>query len=47
MVGATTIMKEVLAKHLENKPAIERWMADLGARPAVQRGMAIKPPQGI
>lgn len=47
MVGATTIMKEVLAKHLENKPAIDRWMADLGARPAVQRGMAIKPPQGI
>ena len=47
MVGATTMMKDVLAKHLAKKPAIDRWLKDLGARPAVQRGMAIKPPQGI
>jgi GST-like protein len=47
MVGATTTMKEVLARHLEKKPAIDRWMAALAARPAVQRGMAIKPPVGI
>lgn len=47
MIGATTMMKEVLARHLEKKPAIERWLKDIGARPAVQRGMAIKPPQGI
>ena len=47
VVGATTMMKDVLAKHLEKKPAIERWLKDIGARPAVQRGMAIKPPAGI
>ncbi len=44
MVGATTIMKDVLAEALADKEAITRWMADLAARPAVQRGMAIKPP---
>jgi GST-like protein len=47
MVGATTMMKEVLASHLANKPAIGRWMVDLAARPAVQRGMAIKPPAAL
>jgi GSH-dependent disulfide-bond oxidoreductase len=47
MVGATTMMKEALGKHLDNKPAIDRWMAAIAARPAVQRGMAIKPPTGI
>lgn len=48
MVGATTVQKDVLADHLADKPGIARWMAELGERPAVQRGMAIKPPpQGI
>lgn len=48
MVGATTAQKDVLAEHLANKPGIARWMAELSERPAVQRGMAIKPPpQGI
>ncbi len=48
MVGATTVQKDVLAEHLADKRGIARWMAELGARPAVQRGMAIKPPpQGI
>jgi GST-like protein len=47
MVAATTIQKDALGRHLENKPAIDRWMTVLAARPAVQRGMAIKPPQGI
>jgi len=47
MVAATTMLKEALAKHLEKKPAIERWMQDLAARPAVRRGMAIKPPVGL
>jgi GST-like protein len=47
MVAATTVQKEALSRHLEHKPAIDRWMKTLGARPAVQRGMAIKPPLGI
>lgn len=47
MVGATTMLKDALGKHLHNKPAIDRWMADLAARPAVQRGMTIKPPVGL
>ncbi|PXA83900.1 glutathione S-transferase [Nostoc sp. 3335mG] len=47
MVGATTMLKDPLAKHLEKKPAIDRWMKALGERPAVQRGMAIKPPAGL
>lgn len=44
MVGATTVQKEVLAEHLAGKTAIARWMAELGERPAVRRGMAIRPP---
>jgi len=44
MVGATTLMKDVLGEALAGKAGIARWMADLAARPAVQRGMAIKPP---
>jgi GST-like protein len=44
MVGATTRMKDVLADALAGKAGITRWMDELGARPAVQRGMAIKPP---
>jgi GST-like protein len=47
MVGATTMLKAALGKHLEKKPAIDRWMQELAARPAVQRGMAIKPPAGL
>jgi GSH-dependent disulfide-bond oxidoreductase len=47
MVGATTMLKDALARQLEKKPAIDRWMKDLAARPAVQRGMAIKPPAGL
>lgn len=39
-----TRAKDVLAKHLEDKPAIGRWMKDLAARPGVRRGMAIDPP---
>jgi len=44
MVAATTVQKDVLADVLAGKDAIARWMAELAARPAVQRGMAIKPP---
>jgi GSH-dependent disulfide-bond oxidoreductase len=46
MVGAMTRAKPVLAEHLENKPAIDRWMKAVAARPAVQQAMAIEPPQG-
>jgi GST-like protein len=44
MVAATTVQKDALAGVLAGKDAIARWMAELAARPAVQRGMAIKPP---
>jgi GST-like protein len=41
MFAATTFLAEPLARGLANKPAIERWMQELGARPAVQRGMQV------
>ena len=44
MVAAAGVQKEVLAAHLADKPGIARWMEEVGARPAVRRGMAIKPP---
>lgn len=47
MVGATTLAKEALGKHLDDKPAINRWMLELVGRPAVERGMAIMPPKDI
>lgn len=40
-VSATTLMKEVLAESLKNKPNIIRWLEKVGSRPAVQRGMAV------
>lgn len=45
IVGAATKLKEPLAKAWEDKPATRRWMDELAARPAVQAGMAIKPPR--
>jgi GST-like protein len=44
MAGAATLMKDALAEVLDGKDGIKRWMTELGERPAVQRGMAIKPP---
>ena len=44
MVGAATLMKAPLADAFAGKDGIARWLAELGERPAVQRGMAIKPP---
>ncbi|WP_419728063.1 glutathione S-transferase family protein [Lichenicola sp.] len=41
MVGATTMMADALGDRLAGKPAIQDWMARVGARPAVQAGMAI------
>ena len=39
--AATGYLKEVLKDSLDAKPAIHRWLQDIGARPAVQCGMAI------
>ncbi len=47
MAVARVMAKEFSANHLENKPAIERWMRELGAQSAVQRGMAIEAPKGV
>ena len=41
MFAATTFLSPVLAPCLATKPAIARWLGAVGARPAVQRGMAI------
>lgn len=40
-LAATTFLKEPLAETLATKPNMERWLAAVGARPAVQRGMAV------
>jgi GST-like protein len=34
-------MKDVLAESHATKPNIKRWLEAVGARPAVQRGMAV------
>lgn len=41
MVTATTAFKEPLARSLEDKPAVRRWLDAVGARPAVRKGMAV------
>ena len=41
--GAMQMMREPLAAHLAEKPAIDRWVKTLGERPGVQRGMAVAP----
>ncbi|ACA16788.1 Glutathione S-transferase domain [Methylobacterium sp. 4-46] len=41
MVAATTFLKEPLGRSLEGKPALHRWLAALGARPAVRKGMQV------
>lgn len=40
-VAATTFLKDALADSLATKPNFQRWLAEVGARPAVQRGMAV------
>ncbi|MFD0912497.1 glutathione binding-like protein [Methylophilus luteus] len=41
VLAATAYLKQVLKDSLAAKPAIQRWLQQVGARPAVQRGMAI------
>ncbi|MDB5730862.1 MAG: glutathione S-transferase [Variovorax sp.] len=40
-LSTTTVMKDVLAGSLATKPSLRRWLDTVGARPAVQRGMAV------
>ena len=46
LVAATTDLKEPLAKSLRDKPALYRWLATVGARPAVVKGMRVPPVSG-
>lgn len=41
MIAATTMLKVPLAGALERAPAVQSWLERVGARPAVQRGMAV------
>lgn len=40
-LSATTILKEALGDKLDGKESIHAWLDKVGARPAVQRGMAV------
>ncbi len=41
ILSATTNLKDVLAESMNSKPAVQRWLETVGARPAVQRGMKV------
>ena len=41
VITATTMLGEVIGPRMDTKPALRRWLEVIGARPAVQRGMAI------
>jgi GST-like protein len=41
MRAATEFLGDVVADSLGDKPGIDRWMAAVGARPAVKKGMTI------
>lgn len=41
MLAATTFLQEPLAGGLKDKQAIQRWLKEVGERPAVQRGMQV------
>jgi GSH-dependent disulfide-bond oxidoreductase len=43
-LAATGFLKEPLAATLAEKPALERWLAAVGARPAVAKGMQVPNP---
>jgi GST-like protein len=40
-LAATTFLGEILADSLKTKPAVHRWLKQVGDRPAVKRGMEI------
>ena len=40
-LAATGFLKDALGAHLDDKDAIRAWIERVGARPAVQRGMAV------
>lgn len=40
-LAAATYLKDALADSLKTKPSVHRWLEVIGARPAVQRGMAV------
>ncbi len=40
-LAATTFLKEALGDKLDGKEAIHAWLDKVGARPAVERGMAV------
>ena len=40
-LSATTILREALGDKLDGKESIHAWLDKVGARPAVQRGMAV------
>lgn len=46
VLGTYTRARDVLAAQISDKPAIARWMAAIGGRPAVERAMAIEPAGG-
>jgi GST-like protein len=40
-MAAASLLKDVLAEAWEDKEAVRRWLAEVGERPAVQRGMGV------
>lgn len=40
-IAATTTQEDVLARGLEGKASFRRWLGEVGARPAVQKGMKV------
>ncbi|GGC69421.1 glutathione S-transferase family protein [Undibacterium terreum] len=40
-IAASTFLKDILGESLASKPGIQRWLKEIGERPAVQRGMQI------
>jgi GST-like protein len=40
-LAATTLLKDTLGSHLDDKREVRAWLDRVGARPAVQRGMAV------
>ena len=40
-LAATTFLKDALGRELDGKDAVRAWLDRVGARPAVQKGMAV------